>query len=257
MLIKARFSELLFGSLLTIAVLGAGLTLSSSQRQPAETKSRDEAGDKDKTHPPNGSLWDWVAHDAASFFTLALFLVGGFQLALFWWQLRLMRGAIAPAQQAADAAKIAAEHIPTVERAFIHGGVHPNGRSVIRDEAGKPIGIKVKFSMANYGKTPGFITSVKIGRGKLSELGDDPIYSKDIPVSDLYFPMMTMNDLRYPDDVEITVPADGEHVVFQRVFYYDIFDKPHSSGSLHVMYIEGSEVRDRTVSDKPNYWKRD
>jgi hypothetical protein len=257
MLIKARFSEVLFGSLLTIAVLGAGLTLSSSQRQPTEAKTSAEAGDQDKSQPHYGTFWNWVTHDAAGFFTLALVVVGGLQLALFYWQLHLMRKAIAPAQQAADAAKVAAEHIPTVERAFIHGGVHPNGRSVVLDEGRKPIGIKVKFSMANYGKTPGFITLVKIGSARLNELSDDPIYSKEVPVSDLYFPMMTMNDLRYPDDVEITVPADGEHVVFQRVFYNDIFDGPHSSGSLHLMYIEGGRVRDRTVSDRPKYWKRD
>jgi hypothetical protein len=35
----------------------------------------------------------------------------------------------------------------------------------------------------------------------------------------------TVNDLRYPDDVEITVPADGDHVVFQRAFYKDIFTR--------------------------------
>src|SRR3954468_4520120 len=115
MLIKARFSEILFGSLLTMAVLGAGLTLSSSQRQPAETKSSAEAGDQNKTHPPDGSLWNWIAQDAAGFFTSALFVVGGLQLALFWWQLGLMRKAIAPAQQAADASKVAAEHIPIIE----------------------------------------------------------------------------------------------------------------------------------------------
>jgi hypothetical protein len=169
-----------------------------------------------------------------------------FSTVALWWSTR----------QLWAVTKITAAHIPTVERAFIHGGVHPDGRSVVRDGE-KIVSIRVRFSMANYGKTPGFIKSVKVGRGKLSGLSDDPIYFDDIPVSDLYFPMMTMSDLRYPDDVEITVPADGEHVVFQRVFYTDIFDKPHSSGSLHLMYIEDGKVRDRTVSDRLKYWKRD
>jgi hypothetical protein len=52
-------------------------------------------------------------------------------------------------RDAALAAKAAAEHIPTVERAFIHGGVHPKGRALVCD--GKKI--RVRFSMANYGKT--------------------------------------------------------------------------------------------------------
>ncbi len=149
--------------------------------------------------------------------------------------------------------RIAAEHIPIVERAFIHGGVHPDGRSLVCDEQK----IRVRFSVANYGKTPGFIKSIKVGSGQLDGLSDDPIYSKDVPVSDLYFPMMTMSELRYPDDVEVTVPADGKRVVFQRIFYDDIFEHSHSSGSLHLMYVEDGKIKDKIVTGKPNYWKWD
>jgi hypothetical protein len=151
------------------------------------------------------------------------------------------------------AAKAAAEHIPRVERAFIHGGVHPDGRTLVcNDER-----IRVRFSMANYGKTPGFIKCVKIGSGELEGLSDEPKYSKDVPVLDLFFPMMTMSELRYLDDVEVTVPADGKHVVFQRVFYDDVFGNPHSSGSLHRMYVEGGRIRDEIVPGKSKYWAWD
>jgi hypothetical protein len=153
---------------------------------------------------------------------------------------------------AAVAAMLAAQHITIVERAFIHGGVHPDGR-ILAFEGDKIVGIRVKFSMANYGKTPGFIKSVRIGSGQLHQLADHPTFSKEIPVSDLYFPLMKMEEVRFPDDVEITIPADGEHVVFQRVFYDDIFGMPHSSGSLHLMYIDDQGViRDKVVSgEKP------
>jgi hypothetical protein len=156
-------------------------------------------------------------------------------------------------RDAALAAKAAAEHIPRAERAFIHGGVHPDGRTLVGD--GKKI--RVRFSMANYGKTPGFIKSVKVGSGQFEGLSNDPNYSSDVPVLDLFFPMMTMSELRYLDDVEVTVPADGKHVVFQRVFYDDVFGKPHSSGSLHRMYVKEGKIRDEIVTGKPKYWAWD
>jgi hypothetical protein len=81
-------------------------------------------------------------------------------------------------RDAALAAKAAAEHIPRAERAFIHGGVHPDGRTLVGD--GKKI--RVRFSMANYGKTPGFIKSVKVGSGQFEGLSNDPNYSSDVPV---------------------------------------------------------------------------
>jgi len=176
---------------------------------------------------------------ALAFFTYCLIVVGGFQARYLY--------------HTVIATRTAAEHIPRVERAFIHGGVHPGGRTLIC--GGKKI--RVRFSMANYGKTPGFIKSVKVGSGQLAGLSDDPNYSAEVPVSDLFFPLMTMSELRYLDDVEVTIPADGKYVIFQRVFYDDVFGKPHSSGSLHRMYVEAETIRDQIVTGKPKYWEWD
>ena len=154
-------------------------------------------------------------------------------------------------RDAALAAKAAAEHIPIVERAFIHGGVHPKGRTLVCD--GEKI--RVRFSMANYGKTPAFIKSVKVGSAQFKGLSEVPNYSKDVPVLDLFFPLMTMDEVRLLDNVEVTVPADGNYVVFQRVFYDDIFGNSHSSGSVHRLYVE--LVRDDLVPGKPKYWEWD
>jgi hypothetical protein len=156
---------------------------------------------------------------------------------------------------AAMAAKAAADHIPNVERAFIHGGVHPKGRAAINGRRD----IRIRFSMANYGKTPGFIKYIKFGSCKLEDLPDDPDYRvwKDHQVLDLYFPQMTMKDVR-TDTAEILIPADGKHVVFQRVYYDDVFNKSHSSGSVHRMYLDKKGVvKDEIVSGKPAYWKWD
>lgn len=51
----------------------------------------------------------WLTKDAAGFFTSALFIVGILQLALFYWQLRLMRSGADDAAAAARAAQTSAE----------------------------------------------------------------------------------------------------------------------------------------------------
>lgn len=57
---------------------------------------------------------------------------------------------------------------------------------------------------------------------------------------------------------------DGEHVVFQRVHYTDIFGTERFSGSAHVMLLrqvvtsegKAAVITDGgTVKDKPEYWK--
>ena len=155
-------------------------------------------------------------------------------------------------RSAAKAAKAAADHIPTVERAFVYGGVHPRGRW--RETRGGEDVIVVRFSMANYGKTPGLLTSIKFGSCKLADLPDQPNYTKEVQISDWYFPEMKMDEVRFPDDAEITVPSDGEHVVFQRVFYHDVFNKAHFTGSLHRVYLNENGVVNDEVIPKPAYW---
>jgi hypothetical protein len=67
---------------------------------------------------------------------------------------------------------------------------------------------------------------------------------------------MTMNDVR-PTPANVTVPADGNHVVFQRVFYDDIFGNGHFSGSAYRLYSdEGGQIRPEPLRGKPAYWNR-
>ena len=55
---------------------------------------------------------------------------------------------------AANAAN-SAEHIPKVERAYIYGGFGYRG---LENQE-----IVLQASMANYGKTPGFIETIEVG----------------------------------------------------------------------------------------------
>jgi hypothetical protein len=55
-------------------------------------------------HGQPHDLFQWLIKDAAGFFTLLVAIIGGGQLVLFWWQLRLIRKSLIDAKQAAAAA---------------------------------------------------------------------------------------------------------------------------------------------------------
>jgi hypothetical protein len=69
------------------------------------------------------SLWQWLAHDAAGFFTAVLVVVGAVQLVFFIWQLRLIRTSLTATQNAVDLARqeFIATHRPRVVVRYIQG----------------------------------------------------------------------------------------------------------------------------------------
>jgi hypothetical protein len=103
-----RIPDVLIGALLTVAVLAIGLSIGSQyhpfQPEPATRGNIQEGGQSEY-----GGLWNWVTHDAAGFFTAWLVIVGGIQVALFIWQLWLIRESLNDTKVAADAAKESAE----------------------------------------------------------------------------------------------------------------------------------------------------
>jgi hypothetical protein len=162
---------------------------------------------------------------------------------------------------AARAAKMAAEHIPRLERAYIYGGFGPqHGGRRHRLEPDLSETILAAVTMANYGKTPGFVTTIKVGTCKLSELPDEPVYQEEFVISDLYFPGMTTAEVRQTR-AEAKIPADGEHVVFQRVFYTDVLGNEHYSGSIYLLFAvplrEGIHIFDEPVRPGSAYWATD
>jgi hypothetical protein len=63
--------------------------------------------------------WDWLMNEAVGFFTFLLFVVGGLQLLLFFWQLTLIRHSLAPAEAASKAALAQANATLAAERAYV------------------------------------------------------------------------------------------------------------------------------------------
>lgn len=74
-------------------------------RQLANAAARQHAVGTLDTDRRDESVWHWITHDAAGFFTLWLIIVPGGQLLLFGGQIVLIRQSLTDAKAAADAAK--------------------------------------------------------------------------------------------------------------------------------------------------------
>jgi hypothetical protein len=113
--------------------------------------------------------------------------------------------------------RIAAEHIPHVERAYVSGG------TPWTDEGTTQFCVTIN----NYGKTPAFVGRVII---EMIEAGrpvpQTPVYAGEGKfVGYVVKPDVTLrsNLLIFP------CPADGR-LIYGRIYYRDIFNKCHSSG---------------------------
>ena len=168
-----------------------------------------------------------------------------------------MKSTIAAAQKAADAAEQSANHVSRAERPYIFGGF---GKREVATEEDRGEYIAAVVTMANYGRTPGVLKTIKVGTAKLSELPDLPVYQDEFFISDLFFPGMTMQDVR-PTRAHVKIPADGDYAVFQRVFYEDVLGNSHYSGSIHRLYAEMSRgnmsVLDEPIRPGSAYWATD
>jgi hypothetical protein len=193
-------------------------------------------------------LWRHIFHEADAYvalFTAFLFV----STTALWWSTR----------QLWAATKVASEHIPRVERAYIYGGF---GRRQLLLNSNGGFDVLSRVTMANYGRTPGFIRYIEVGWCKLSELPDRPTYTDIFQISDLYFPGMTMNDVRFTR-AAVTIPCDGQHAVFQRVHYTDVLGFNRYSGSIYLLFLDLDDktgllyANDEPVRPDSPYWDRD
>jgi hypothetical protein len=165
---------------------------------------------------------------------------------LLWWSTRNL-------WKATDRT---AKHIPRAERAYIYGGFGGRGVSNSDDLEAR---IQAQVTMANYGRTPGFIKYIEVGTGHIDDLPDEPVYSRRFDILDLYFPLMRMEDVRRTR-AWVEIPSDGRHVVFQRVWYTDIFDKLHFSSSIYRLFFSwqnGLHFFDEPIRPGSAYWAWD
>jgi hypothetical protein len=139
-------------------------------------------------YAPSGfELREWLTHDAAGFFTSALVVVGVVQLALFFWQLRLIRASLDDAKISADAAAHAAasasrqahveeETLAKIERPyiFVFNVSALNVVDEIERHKERYTWIGVTYSVANHGKIPAIIKFAQAGLSVFTEPTSPP-----------------------------------------------------------------------------------
>jgi hypothetical protein len=150
--------------------------LLSSQRPFAQGDSATKASESTGNKQQKETWWERAA-DPIAIFTLGLVIIGGAQLAFFYWQLRFIRESLDDAKQAADSttsaaaaatrqAKVAEDSLTKLERPYIFiFNISELETKEYVDDAG-PTGddlLSVTYSVANYGKIPAIIKYAQAG----------------------------------------------------------------------------------------------
>lgn len=182
--------------------------------------------------------------------------IGEFALVVFTFLLVLFTGGLwLSTDKLWVVTKVTAEHIPIVERAYVYGGFGSRAADPARGL------ITVAVTLANYGKTPAFVTKVELGFARAEELPIEPSFDFSVPMSEYYFPMMTMGEVRVTM-ASLTIPDNGDWVVFQRTHYRDVLGNTHFSGCAFRFYTAFDQnrlwqpVEERIALDTP-YWATD
>ena len=164
------------------------------------------------------TLWQWLIHDAAGFFTAVLVAVGAVQLVLFIWQLRLIRTSLDDAKisadAAADAAKaasrqahVAEESLAKIERPYIFvfnvSALSVDSYESLEDDYTL---LKVTYSIANYGKIPAIIKSAEVGLSVFTEPLPPPRLDYNHPI--IVSPILAAGEIR--PKIEESLRWDGD-----------------------------------------------
>jgi hypothetical protein len=273
---RLRTTELLFGMFLAVAIFTIGMLFSSqSSGQTAQKPAQQETANHSAPAPdaePTGMAW--LTKDAAGFFTFVLVIVGSLQAILFLAQLRLIRDSIAPALEAADAAKAAAQaaklnaqSVIDAERAHLYVVI---GRHSLTDmyktvqpdmspgTDGSPIEPPtLSYRFKNYGKTPAILQRVSHGICIQGEQSD----ARDLETRMRPMEIIGANELSEEITLEFKRPftyADARSLVERdttllfcgEATFLDAFQKHHEiswefvnvSGRLHPMSGEEKEI---------------
>lgn len=166
---KFRILEIFLGAFLAVAIFAMGILFSSQYPgQATQTNSAAKPNQPTSNKGKPEGFWEGVATDPVAAFTLGLVLVGAFQVGLFYVQLRLIKETLAPAKEAADAAKLNAEAVIKAERAYLFVEIClENVVDIIKYMQGMqsvaPRPILIQYRFTNYGKTPAVIKSISYG----------------------------------------------------------------------------------------------
>jgi len=162
---------------LSVKILPSPKSAEEAEKEQSERREKDEKAAVDKRLADETQRLADQTENLADYtrwlagFTLLLFFAAVGQVFLFWIQLRLINKSLAPAEAAARAATVAAEHIPKVERAYLYiviiaesisdaatrlaanqGELSGDGHIEMRPN--------VRYVFKNYGKTPALLKEI-------------------------------------------------------------------------------------------------
>ncbi len=166
-------------------------------------------------------IYDWWVHvfdkpdSYVALFTALLFV----STTALWWSTR----------QLWSVTKVAAEHIPRVERAYFSGG----GPLI----AG---GQQLAFTIDNYGKTPGVLVEYAVEFCPLNNIPPVPAYLAPNYQRTRWHGVIKPDTLGLPITA-IPIPNIPRPIlIYGRYWYRDIWNKPHDSGFVLVAEAGGT-----------------
>jgi hypothetical protein len=139
---------------------------------------------------------------------LALLALLTLSIVLLWFYTR----------RAANAARVAAEYVPAVERAYVFGG--PTDLFLLHDQA------SVRLAMQNYGKTPAVIREWSVEFVAQEPRGAKPAYDKTkrTPTNEILEPFKLFSP---PTVFRSEIPAPFFIVGY--IGYEDVFRQSHTT----------------------------
>jgi hypothetical protein len=162
--LKFRFTEIFFGMLLATAIFAMGAVFLSSGNHPSESKTGANSENKNQSNGEGSGLWNWLTRDATGLFTGVLVLVGAIQIGVFLGQLRLIRRTLGPAEEAAkaarDAANVANDALTKLESPFVGIEILESGFKSKLVSAGEyyvTLEESLHFQFINHGRSPATI----------------------------------------------------------------------------------------------------
>jgi hypothetical protein len=137
--------------------------------------------------------------------------------------------------------RIAAEHIPHVERAYVSGGA----TGVVDSPQ------HFAVTVDNYGKTPAFIGTIWANIVPENELPDTPVYD---PPEFGWFGGQTLKPDTAGHFAGVTRLWDviEGRVIYGRIWYRDIFKQCHSAGFILRILGPGQTI---AVANRDAYWE--
>jgi hypothetical protein len=247
---RFRTTELLFGMLLAVAIFAMGMLFVSSGYAPQTTQNISApkaANQGEQSKPPDSDLTGstWLTKDASGFFTFVLVVVGSLQALFFWYQLGLIRQSLAPAKEAADAAKINAQAVMDAEGAHLYpvikktnvsnhqvffGPIMHGKSSPDTDAVPTPT---VVYCFKNYGKTPAVLQSIMHNidfleapsKSRLMHMADISaleIIGATEESADIEFEMLATFNMGMAKSV---MKSRGELIFFGEAVFTDFFDR--------------------------------